>query len=159
MHRRLLTIIAGSFFFFACFTFASAEESLSQVGEAWKPSPTGAALRSLLVPGWGQMYAGHPLKAVVYSGIELAFIHGIYRQHCLYRHYSDIGEDNTAEAYRNDRNRQGWYLAASVIVAVMDAYVDAHLYRFDVSEQLSSVNLRGGFLGTGVNVVFSWRFY
>ena len=52
----------------------------------WRPSPTGAALRSLAFPGWGQVYVKQPLKAVIYAGIEQGFIYGIYRQHNLYKY-------------------------------------------------------------------------
>ena len=100
------------------------------------PSPTGAALRSLVLPGWGQAYVGHPLKAVFYSGAAEGLIYGIYREHRLYRFYDRRGDSELAQAYQENRNRLGWYLTAAVILASMDAFVDAHLYRFDVSPDL-----------------------
>ncbi len=135
---------------------------------SWRPSPTGAALRSLVFPGWGQMYARQPLKAVIYSGIEQGFIYGIYRQDKLYRFYSARGEEATANVYRNDRNRLGWYLTATLIVSVMDAYVEAHLYGFDVSDELAgsggkhdsirNINCAlSGFPGGGVALNIFWR--
>ncbi len=156
MYRWLLTSTVIFFFVFGggCNCLAAQPESVS---ETWCPSPTGAALRSLVFPGWGQIYVRKPIKAVIYSGIEQAFIYGIYRHHKLFKHHSALGDDNTAEFYRNNRNRQAWYLAAAIIVSVMDAYVDAHLYQFDVSEKLGFTESRGGFLGSGVIVTFSWR--
>lgn len=135
---------------------------------SWRPSPTGAALRSLFIPGWGQMYARQPLKAVIYAGLEQGFIYGIYRQDKLYRYYSARGDESTANVYRNDRNRLGWYLTATLIVSVMDAYVDAHLYGFDVSDELAGSNEKhdsgnrikstlGGFPGGGIALNIFWR--
>jgi hypothetical protein len=100
------------------------------------PSPTGAALRSLVLPGWGQAYVGRPLKAVFYSGAAEGLIYGIYREHRLYQFYNRRGDSDLAQAYQENRNRLGWYLTAAVILASMDAFVDAHLYRFDVSPDL-----------------------
>ncbi|MCF7811382.1 hypothetical protein K9N50_10395 [bacterium] len=123
----------------------------------WQPSPTGAAVRSLIFPGWGQVYARQPLKAVIYGGIEQGFMYGVYHEHKLYQYNKSIGDDGAADFYKNNRNRMAWYLAAALIVSTMDAYVDAHLYNFDVSSDLSHKSGRGGFLGSGVNLTISWR--
>ena len=123
----------------------------------WQPSPAGAAIRSLIFPGWGQIYARQPLKAVIYGGIEQGFMYGVYHEHKLYQYNKSIGDDGAADFYRNNRNRMGWYLTAALIVSVMDAYVEAHLYNFDVSSDLSHTSNRGGFLGSGINLTFSWR--
>jgi len=36
------------------------------------PGPAGAALRSLILPGWGQLATGHYTQAAIYGGIEVA---------------------------------------------------------------------------------------
>ncbi|MDP8228225.1 MAG: DUF5683 domain-containing protein [Candidatus Electryoneaceae bacterium] len=113
--------------------------------QEWSPSPTGAAFRSLLFPGWGQSYVHSPLKAVIYGGIEQGLIYSIHRQNRLFRYYKDQEQDEFADSYKNNRNRLTWYLAGTIILSMLDAYVDAHLYHFDVSDDLSS---RDGFLGT-----------
>ncbi|MBU0509174.1 hypothetical protein KKH27_10100, partial [bacterium] len=47
-------------------------------------------------------------------------------------------EDFTKEKfYRNSRNRLLWWLAGMALLSMGDAYVDAHLYRLDVSPDLS----------------------
>ena len=191
---------------------------------SWRPSPAGAALRSLALPGWGQMYARNPLKAVIYAGLEQGFIYGVYRQHKLFQHYDltyqnynskyqnynskyqnyfsiyeyyeEIGNDSLANyneglanlnkglanlnkgfadnnerianSYKNDRNRMMWYLTAALILSMMDAYVEAHLYGFDVSDDLAGSNRRhdsvrsinyalSGFPGGGVVLDIFWR--
>ena len=88
------------------------------------------------MPGWGQAYVGSPIKAVIYGGAEQALILSIYKSHRDYKRERANGEAFVAEKYKNDRNRLSWYLAGALILAMADAYVDAHLYDFDVSENL-----------------------
>jgi len=41
------------------------------------------------------------------------------------------------EFYQNNRGLSLWWLGAVVLYSIGDAYVDAHLYQFDESEDLS----------------------
>ncbi len=121
----------------------------------WSPSPAGAAFRSLLLPGWGQAYVKHPLKAVIYGGIEQALIYNVYRSNNQYHYFKgQEGFEISADNWREDRNRLSWYLAGAIILSMMDAYVDAHLYHFNVSDDLSS---QQGFMGSGIIVNIGWR--
>ena len=36
-------------------------------------NPRNAAIRSFLIPGWGQVYTGHPIRAVVFAVSEVGF--------------------------------------------------------------------------------------
>jgi len=105
--------------------------------ERWTPSPSSAAFKSLFLPGWGQAYVHKPLKAVIYGGIEQTLIFNIYRQNRLYKYYDRRGDADLAGTSKEDRNRLSWYLALAIIVSMMDAYVDAHLYNFEVSDDFS----------------------
>lgn len=98
-----------------------------------------------------------PTKAVVYSGLEYGLIYGVVRQHKLFIYSRSVDNDIAANAFQNDRNRLTWYLAGAIILSVLDAYVDAHLYHFDVSDDLSR-NDRTGLSVLGVKMTFSWRF-
>ncbi len=123
----------------------------------WSPSPTGATLRSLVFPGWGQAYNRAPLKAVIYGGIEQALIYSIYQSHRQFRFYKQFDDFKIlAENHRDNRNRLTWYLAGAIVMSMMDAFVDAHLYHFDVSEDLSHVPVENGFLNSGVNITIGW---
>jgi len=113
----------------------------STAEKAWTPSPASAAFRSLILPGWGQAYVGRPLKAVIYGGIEQTLIFTIYRKHRLYKYYDRREEGNVASAHKEDRNRLSWYLTGAIIMSMMDAFVDAHLYNFDVSDDYSNLTV------------------
>jgi len=124
----------------------------------WEPSPTGAALRSLVLPGWGQAYARQPVESVIYGGLECGLIYGVIRQHKQFLYYDRIDDDHRADFYRNSRNRLTWYLAGAVILSVVDAYVDAQLFQFDVSDDLSSAGGNRGMLTAGIRFNLSGRF-
>jgi hypothetical protein len=100
-------------------------------------SPTGALLRSMVVPGWGQLYNGKPLKALIYAGAQLSFVYGAHVQNNRYHHYQNLEMDDVADFYQNDRNRQLWWLFGITLLSMGDAFVDAHLYEFDISDDLS----------------------
>ncbi len=97
-------------------------------------SPTGAMLRSLALPGWGQFYNGKWFKGVLAMGVETGLV--------LNAIYLDAQLDNSTdpfnqEFYRNNRNLSFWWLGATILLSMLDAYVDAHLYHFDESSDLS----------------------
>jgi hypothetical protein len=82
-----------------------------------RPSPMGAMARSTVVPGWGQWYVGRKPKGVVLALAATAVVwQGI-------------------EAHRDGRekDRQKLTVWGSVLwlYAMTDAYVGAHLSRFE----------------------------
>ena len=124
-------------------------------------SPSGAMLRSALVPGWGQLYNESYWKVPVMFGVftSLAYVANWY--HLKYVDYRgryiqstyDL-EQNTIlenddlfmrthrfnktarEFYRDNRDVFIFYLAISYFLNIVDAYVDAHLYGFNVDSSL-----------------------
>lgn len=97
-------------------------------------SPTGAMLRSLALPGWGQFYNGKWFKGVLAVGVETGLvINAIYLDSQLDKSTYPLDQ----EFYRNNRNLSFWWLGATILLSMMDAYVDAHLYHFDESPDLS----------------------
>jgi hypothetical protein len=57
------------------FREAGGPEELSQVPsvDALPKNPRNAAIRAFLLPGWGQVYAGHPWRAVLFASAEVVF--------------------------------------------------------------------------------------
>jgi hypothetical protein len=93
-------------------------------------SPWGAVLRTAVLPGWGQVYTKHYIKAGITSSINAFFIYQIYRYEMKWR-------DEKNEDYRNKRNRNTWYFALVYLLTMVDAYVDANLYKFDEAMDIS----------------------
>jgi hypothetical protein len=91
------------------------------------PSPRGAMLRSIVLPGWGQWYNGRRFKAALAAGTEWTLIGmTIYEQ----RQWSRTG----IITHETRRNNYQWFLGLAIMLSMTDAYVDAYLHRFD--EQL-----------------------
>ncbi|MFH1144368.1 MAG: DUF5683 domain-containing protein [Candidatus Eisenbacteria bacterium] len=136
-------------------------------------SPTFVMLRSLLIPGWGQMKNGAWLKAFVVAGIESALLERLYFEDRVSDESASKaaqfapGTDERArydwKAEKHDRHRRDfiWWSALFVALSMGDAYVDAHLKRFDVRIQTETPEaaLPGGAGATpGIAVQVGLRF-
>jgi hypothetical protein len=119
-----------------------------------KKSGTIAMLASMVLPGAGQIYNESYWKAPVVWGFT-AYFYSVYRdQNTQYKHFRDAYaatvdstavKDQTAlkddllskrRFYFAQRNTFGWYLAITYLVTIIDAYVDASLFNFEVSPDL-----------------------
>jgi len=87
-------------------------------------SPWGAVARSAMLPGWGQCYNESYIKSVIAFG---AFFYFVSRMYYNEKQYRDTGNVE----FRDKRITNSWYLGLTYLIILVDAYVDAHLYRFD----------------------------
>lgn len=95
-------------------------------------SPGAALLHSLLLPGWGQFDNGHPWKAAFLVAAEAVCIGGIiYESRQL---SDDTLTPLDQDVIRTNRNTYILYLMLAKVVGMMDAYVDAQLAHFDVTD-------------------------
>ena len=101
-------------------------------------SPKGAMIRSAIFPGWGQVYNNKYLKALVYLGGESYFI---YRYSIINKDVNKLKNDNaTEDNIKNKehlRNGWAWLFSAGYLLALGDAYVDAHLHGLYGDNKLS----------------------
>jgi hypothetical protein len=107
-----------------------------------RASPFKVMLRSAVLPGWGQMYNGKPLKAVVVVAGE-GFL--------VYKALDELSKENDAvdrlsqvpdgspehDQAQDDREKHYnlkvnyiWWAVAVHLLQMADAYVDAHLRDF-----------------------------
>ncbi len=105
------------------------------------PPPGRVALQSLALPGWGQASNGAWIKAVgffgAYSGLlawgisinqdkqdAVGLLNAAPEEEIAFR---------TAEVtrLRDDRNAKYWLGGLTLLLSMVDAYVDAHLHHFD----------------------------
>lgn len=93
-------------------------------------SPWGAALRSAIFPGWGQWYNEKYIKSVVYLGLTSYVGYKVYKNNQDYR-------ATGLNKYIDSRRRYSWYLGLTYLVMLTDAYVDAYLYKFDETIDLT----------------------
>jgi len=121
-------------------------------------SPSKAILYSI-IPGGGQVYNEKYWKVpVLYAGLA-ATVYAIdfnttkyekYRDALdnrdseeydiltdKYKNLSDNSLENLRDAYRNDRDLSIFIGVGIYAINLLDAYVDAHFFEFDVSDDLS----------------------
>ena len=117
-------------------------------------SPTGAVLRSLVIPGWGQVYTRQYVKGAAAFIIEGTIIYSaLYendRVKASRKSAENWSRDTSGVApaqvkfyrsnesfYRDSRNKLLWWLAGMMLLSMGDAYVDAQLYGLDFSSDIS----------------------
>ena len=127
-------------------------------------NPTGACLRSIVVPGWGQLYTGHPLWGVVFFGADFSMIYGAVVQNNRYHQnltYASETKSDTrrkqyerlADFYRDDRNKLIWWTSGTMLLAGFHAFVEAHLYDFRIDPNLGTT---ADGTGPQAGLTFTW---
>lgn len=114
-----------------------------------KKSPTKAVILSAILPGAGQFYNESYWKIPLIGGLVGYFGYEYFRQNNLYQDYRDryvasqtpeipSGDLNLKalrEFYRGQRDDFVWYFMIVYVVNLVDAYIDAHLFDFDVKDE------------------------
>lgn len=112
------------------------------------------ALACSIIPGGGQLYVGSYWKAALAIGGAATLFYQVGRMNSLMRQYGDayntVAADSNSTAqqkqnalyvrefYRDARDTYAVYLFGVYVLAAVDAYVGAHLYEFDVSDELKA---------------------
>jgi hypothetical protein len=115
-----------------------------------KPWPTGALLRSAIIPGWGQFYNKKYIKTVIYGGVETYLIYNVQKfwrkmdKHQKNFQNSDdpVYKSQEFSLYENNldkRNLHIWLTSLTIFISMFDAYVDAHLADFDQKDKAFEV--------------------
>ncbi len=116
-------------------------------------SPWGAVARSAIIPGWGQFYNESYWKIPVIWGTAAWLIYNWVDNNNLYNNYKSLYQSSELEYhrrlrnfYRDQRDKFTIYLGLLYLLNLVDAYVDAHLFDFDVNENMGrndfQLNLR-----------------
>lgn len=126
----------------------------NQVSEATrsKKDPIVAIIYSVMLPGLGQIYSEEYWKAPIFLAAATTSAYLFFDNHSKYREANrvylaakDINASaskldqllRTREAYRDNRDLSAAVLVTTYIIAAVDAYVGAHLFDFDVSDDVS----------------------
>lgn len=114
-------------------------------------SPTGAFLRSLLLPGWGQARLGRNVTGglfVAFEGLAAAMVWKSQWQ-------LEFARVRGKYVRSHEQEREDWIvlLLFNHIMAGAEAYVSAHLYDFPAALKIQ--RLPGG--GTGIGVTIPLR--
>jgi hypothetical protein len=149
-------------------------------------APGWVMMRSMTVPGWGQLHNGSWIKAGIIAGLEGALIVGIVHDNqdmSHYQHAADVALDayNAAvadsngvaadaaydahqaaiSAYNDALNSsvtRAWLLGGTIVYAMVDAYVDAHFRHFAVEFKHDPALPGGTAPKSETRLSLGWRF-
>ncbi len=116
-------------------------------------SPWGAVARSAVIPGFGQYYNESYWKIPVVWGFMGFFIYNSVINHKNYTDYRDLYESGNfsiesyrrlRDFYRDQRDYYLIFLGITYILNLVDAYVDAHLFDFNVTDDLGGTKMNIG---------------
>ncbi len=140
----------------------------------WSDQPRLVMLRSLVVPGWGQLHNRAWVKAVLVAGGEtalgLATLADWKESNRLFDRYEEVlattGESSAATAVaraeynaRIDRlTQREWLLGVMVVYAMVDAYVDANFRGFDIEFKQDPALPEGFPRSTTARISYRWAF-
>ena len=112
-----------------------------------KKSAWGAVLRSAVIPGFGQFYNESYWKIPVVWGFLGWFAYQWNTANNKYINYRDLYNGNVStdgsrnslyleyrEFYKDQRDLFAVFIGLTYLLNLVDAYVDAHLFDFDVSK-------------------------
>jgi hypothetical protein len=121
-------------------------------------STTTAILLSAAVPGAGQIYTGRYWKVPIILGFGGYFLSMWMKMDNHYRELRDAYSASIADGvykgqgdprlqyerdfYRDERDRFGFYIVLTYLLNIVDAYVGASLYDFDVGDNLGGTSVR-----------------
>lgn len=133
------------------------EENISDTAFVMTKSPWKAVLFSAVVPGAGQIYNESYWKAPLVWGIAAWLIYNWDFNNDNYKEYKNLLIDNPGidnyrtirDFYRDQRDLFSIYLVLTYLLNLVDAYVDAHLFDFNVEENYFT---RQPMLGIKINL-------
>jgi hypothetical protein len=111
----------------------------STADRRFEPSPRGALIRSLAVPGWGQLYNRSPIKSVLFAAGQITLgVRGAraqrdaddYEQQAAALE-SGLEQDALLRAKNRALDRRDdfiWWSAFALLFSSIEAYVDASLW-------------------------------
>ena len=161
---KIIIIVLGSF------TIATAQEKNIKI-------PKKASLYSAIIPGAGQFYTKKYWKIpIIYAGLvtSIYYIHENNNSYQLYKttYLNRLENDNSDEFYETysnadlktlsdyyRRNREISILCfvGTYLLNIIDASVSAHLFEYDVSDDLS-INIQPIYLSKENTTVLSLSF-
>lgn len=115
-----------------------------------KKSPWKAVLLSAILPGLGQFYNESYWKLPIVAVVGGSLAYYFFNNNSKYLDYRDLYEKSQSpenpngderykrlrESYRDARDQNLLYFMMFYLVNLADAYVDAHLYDFNVSDKM-----------------------
>jgi hypothetical protein len=119
------------------------------------PSPTGALLKSLMLPGLGQLSLGRELTAGVFIAIEAGTLAMVVKSQRDLNAANELGDQVAIDDAK--RKREDWLVLMGLnhALSALEAYISAHFWDFPADLDLRAVP--GGGFSAGATVPFRLR--
>lgn len=95
-----------------------------------RPSATGNMLKSLLVPGWGQLSLGRELTALVFIAGEAGTVTMVIKSQRDLDRARAVGDQALIDRYHQKREDWLVYMGINHVLSALEAYVSAKLWDF-----------------------------
>ncbi len=116
-----------------------------------RQNPTKALLKSMILPGLGQLGNKRYVKSFIYFGLYSWFlgarIHYGKQTSDFWEKFEQAESISLRNQYyglfedrKDERNKFGWFLVITTFVSMFDAYSDAHLSGFPVKVESSQID-------------------
>jgi hypothetical protein len=123
---------------------AAAEAALAREVDVWSTgvSPTAAVLMTPVFPGWGQLYSDSTWRAGLAFGTQMFYWANLLQRDRKARRISDHARtlpegpqrdayDALAAEFWEQMRDFAWWSGGILLIVALDAYVGAHLFRFE----------------------------
>lgn len=119
------------------------------------PSPTGALLKSLVLPGLGQITMGREMTAGVFIAIEAGTLAMVVKSQRDLNAANDLGDQAAIDDAK--RKREDWLVLMGLnhALSALEAYISAHLWDFPADLDLRATP--GGGFSAGATLPFRLR--
>lgn len=107
------------------------EDQSNGISPLVKKNPSGALLRSAVLPGWGQFYNDKPVKGLLFGAAEIGLLSWLITEHLAAEDARLSGDEQAYDLHKQRRLDLIWYTSAAWLFGMLDAYVDAYLYSFN----------------------------
>jgi len=109
-------------------------------------SPWGAVARSAMLPGWGQFYNEQYIKSIISIGLIGYFSYKVIDNKRKFKQTKN-------KIYKSRQSEKSWQLGFVYFLNMVDAYVDAYLYKFDeIIELTTTYNPLADQMMVGINI-------
>lgn len=107
-------------------------------------SPTGALLRSAVLPGWGQFYNEQPIKGILYGIVEIGLLVWLISENAAMDDAKEAGDIQAYDLHYETRLDLIWYTSGAWLIGMLDAYVDAYLFSVEAENSNFESEIRVG---------------
>lgn len=96
-----------------------------------RPPTWSVTVRSGLVPGWGQLVNGKPVKAALLLVVDAWWLGNALREEGERSRLEKLGDVDGVNRAVDRRNAKLWMMGATAVYAMLDAYVDSFFTDYD----------------------------